>query len=88
MTERPDDFLPSPLDYGVLRTILATMEQGAIDANLRYMLVELQIMIEEAERSSRGDAWEAKIRERWRGVEQIVRAGRANATGEASVGEA
>ncbi|WP_460449067.1 hypothetical protein [Alsobacter sp. SYSU BS001988] len=79
MTERPTDFLPSPLDLGVLKIILATMEQGAIDPDLRYMLVELQIMIEEAERSSRGEIWEQKIRERWRAVEENVRAGRANA---------
>jgi hypothetical protein len=79
MTDRPSDFLPSPLDLGVLKIILATMEQGAIDANLRYRLVELQILIEEAERSSRGDVWERKIRECWSDVEEIVRAGRANA---------
>ncbi|PSC06935.1 hypothetical protein SLNSH_00685 [Alsobacter soli] len=79
MSDRSTDFLPDPIDYGVLRTILATMEQGAIATRLRYMIVELHVMIEEAERSPRPEAWDGKIRERWTALEQVVRASRSAA---------
>lgn len=70
------DFLPSPIDYAVLRTILATMEQGAIATKLRYMIVEIHVMIEEAERSPNPQVWERKIRDRWAALEEVVRASR------------
>lgn len=67
-------FLSAPLDYRALRTVLATFAAAGLRSDLHAMLMELGILLDEAERSPRKDDWDARILARWRDFEAALSA--------------
>ncbi len=68
-----DSFLTKPLDYSALRTILTTLLVSDQRSDIYAMVCEMQILVEEAERSGSREAWDERILERWRDFETVMR---------------
>ncbi len=68
-----EPFLTRPIDYRALRTVLATLLVADARADVHAVVTELQIMVEEAERAERRDAWDERILARWAEFESLMR---------------
>ena len=73
-------FLDSPIDYRALRTVLATFAAAGLRSDLHAILMELGILLDEAERSPRKEVWDARILDRWREFEAVLTRGDGIAT--------
>jgi hypothetical protein len=58
-------FLSRPIDYRSLRIVLTTLLIGDVRADLHVLASELQILLDEAERSADREPWDDRILARW-----------------------
>jgi hypothetical protein len=72
---RPGDglFLSRPVDYRSLRIVLTTLLIGDVRADLHVLASELQILLDEAERSPDRERWDDRILARWTEFEAAMR---------------
>ncbi len=68
-----ESFLTKPVDYSALRTVLTTLLVSDQRSDIHAMVCEMQILVEEAERSGSREAWDERILERWRDFEMVMR---------------
>lgn len=66
-------FLSRPVDYRSLRTVLTTLLIGDARADLHALASELQILLDEAERSADRERWDDRILGRWSEFETAMR---------------
>jgi hypothetical protein len=70
----PDgQFLTRPVDYRALRIVLTTLLIGDVRADLHVLASELQILLDEAERSADKERWDDRILVRWAEFEAAMR---------------
>ncbi|MEJ1936064.1 hypothetical protein WDZ92_38210 [Nostoc sp. NIES-2111] len=70
---RDGQFLSRPVDYRSLRIVLTTLLIGDVRADLHVLASELQILLDEAERSAERERWDDRIIARWAEFEAAMR---------------
>ena len=66
-------FLSRPVDYRSLRIVLTTLLIRDTRADLHVLASELQILLDEAERSTDRERWDDRILARWAEFEAAMR---------------
>ena len=59
-------FLDRPIDLKALRAVLGTMSQAASKSDAAFIVLELEILVEEAQRAFNPAPWEDRIIDRWK----------------------
>lgn len=72
-------FLARPIDYTSLRVVLTTLLIGDVRADLHVLASELQILLDEAERSAERERWDERILARWADFEAAMREAKGKA---------
>jgi hypothetical protein len=66
-------FLDRPIDLKALRAVLGTMSQAASKSDAAFIVLELEILVEEAQRAFNPAPWEDRIIDRWKALEDALR---------------
>lgn len=69
-------FIDRPLDLVALDAVLDAMARAPGTPETQQLVIELQVLVEEARRAFDRAPWEDRIVTRWRALEATIRSGR------------
>lgn len=70
-------FVERPIDLKALEAVLNELARSPSESEARFIVMELQVLVDEAFRAFDRGPWEDRIIGRWKALEDVLRQGSA-----------